>query len=426
MIDIASTYFTNLDPAADIVAHDTWTAGVPHAALERLRRESPVVWMDEPDGRGFWAVLTYRDIIDVSRLFDDYTSRQGIRLEDMTADETEARRTIMEMDPPEHTRLRRMVSKVFTRRVVEEYEQQIRDLAVAVVDEAIERDEFDYVDAVAKQLPMRMLGKLLGTPDADGDRLVELGDALLGNTDPEFTDHVVDQVDTDEYRMMPFRSPAGYQLFDYAREQAEQRRRCPAEDVISKLLEPSKTDGEYLTEHEFMNFFTLMVAAGNDTTRYTMAGTMKAMIEYPHLFEPLRDLPDTNDAWRTAAEECLRWTSVTTHFRRTATHDLELRGQRIRRGDKVVVYFISGDFDADQFADPFRLDLTRTPNDHLAFGRGGPHRCLGEWLARMELRVLMQEWMRRVRSTEQIGPEEHLRSNFIAGTKHLPVRITRR
>lgn len=426
VVDIADTYFTNRDPDADIVDHDTWTAGVPHVALERLRRESPVVWIDEVDGRGFWAVLKYRDIVDVSRRFDDYTSRHGIRLEDMTPDEQDARRTMMEMDPPEHTRLRRMVSKVFTRRIVEEYEHQIRELAVAVVDEAIEHDEFDYVETVAKQLPMRMLGKLLGTPDEDGARLVELGDALLGNTDPEFTDHVVDQVDTDEYRMMPFRSPAGHELFDYAREQAEQRRRCPADDVIGRLLLPSRTDGEPLTEHEFMNFFTLLVAAGNDTTRYSMAGTMKAMIEHPQLFEPLRDLPDTDEAWRVATEECLRWTSVTTHFRRTATHDLELRGQPIRRGDKIVVSFISGDFDDEQFADPFRLDLTRHPNDHLAFGRGGPHRCLGEWLARMEIRVLLQEWMRRVRSTEQIGPEEHLRSNFIAGIKHLPVRITRR
>jgi cytochrome P450 len=426
MVSIADTYFTNRDTHADLVSHDTWTDGVPHETFARLRREAPVVRVDESDGSGFWAVLRYRDIVAVSRQFDEFTSRQGIRLEEMSPEETEARRTMMEMDPPDHTRLRRMVSKVFTRRIVEEYKQQIRELAVEVVDEAMQHEEFDFVESVGKQLPMRMLGKLLGTPDEDGDRLVELGDALLGNTDPEFTDHVVDLVDTDEYRMMPFRSPAGHELFDYARGQAEQRRRCPSDDVIAKLLLPSKTDGEPLTEHEFMNFFTLMVAAGNDTTRYTMAGMMKAMIEHPQVFEPLRDLPDTDEAWRTATEEVLRWTSVTAHFRRTATHDVEVDGHPIREGDKVVVYFISGDFDDEQFADPYRLDLTRTPNDHLAFGRGGPHRCLGEWLARMEIRVVLQEWMRRVRSTEQTGPEAHLRSNFIAGIKHLPVRITPR
>jgi cytochrome P450 len=425
VVDIADTYFTNRDADANIVSHDTWLDGVPHETFARLRRESPVAWIDEEDGSGFWGVMKYRDIVDVSRQFDTYTSRQGIRLEEMTAEETEARRTIMEMDPPEHTRLRRLVSKVFTRRIVEEYEEQIRELAIEVVDQAIERDEFDVVIDVAKQLPMRMLGKLLGTPDDDGDRLVELGDALLGNTDPEFTEHVVDQVDTDEFRMLPFRSPAGIELFEYARDQAEQRRRCPADDVISKLLEPTK-DGDPLSEHEFMNFFTLMVAAGNDTTRYTMAGTMKAMIERPELFEALRDRPDSDEAWRTASDELLRWTSVTTHFRRTATHDVELHGVPIREGDKVVTYFISGNFDEEQFADPYRLDLTRDASTHMAFGRGGPHLCLGAWLARMELRVLLQEWMRRVATVEQAGPEEYLRSNFIAGIKHLPVRITRR
>jgi cytochrome P450 len=422
---VISPFFTNTDAYADLTSHDAYLAGTPHATLARLRRDDPVTWVPEHDGSGFWALLKYRDIIEVSRQYDVYTSRQGIRLEEMSADETEARRTLMEMDPPEHTRLRRLVSKVFTRRIVEEYERQIRELAVDVVDRAIQRDEFDVVIDVAKQLPMRMLGALVGTPDADGDRLVELGDALLGNTDPEFTEHVVDQVDTDEYRMMPFRSPAGYELFDYARRQAEIRRVEPGDDVIARLLAPT-TDGEPLTELEFMNFFALLVAAGNDTTRYTLAGLMMAMIEQPDRFEALRNLPDEHEAWRTATEEILRWTTVTTHFRRTATCDVELRGRQIREGDKVVMMFSSGNFDDEQFADPYTLDLTRFPNDHVAFGRGGPHRCLGEWLARMEIRVVLQEWMRRVATIEQAGEREYLRSNFISGIKHLPIRITRR
>ncbi len=421
----SSPFFTNTDDHADLTSHDAYVAGPPHATYARLRREHPVAWIDERDGSGFWAVTRYRDIVDVSRTFDTYTSRQGIRLEEMAPDETEARRTMMEMDPPEHTRLRRQVSKVFTRRIVEEYEQHIRSIAVDVIDRAVQNDEFDVVIDVAKQVPMRMLGALMGTPDADGNHLVELGDALLGNSDPEFTDHVVDQVDTDEFRMMPFRSPAAYELFEYARQQARQRQTDPTEDVISKLLEPTK-DGEPLTELEFMNFFSLMVAAGNDTTRYTVAGMMMTMIEQPHLFEPLRDLPDDHEAWRTTTEEILRWTAVTTHFRRTATCDVELRGTRIGEGDKVVTFFTSGNFDHEQFADPYTLDLGRSPNDHLTFGRGGPHRCLGEWLARMEARVVLQEWMRRVATIEQAGERQYLRSNFISGIKHLPIRITRR
>ncbi len=347
------------DTHADITSHDTYTHGPPHATFARLRAEDPVAWFDEHDGRGFWAITKYRDILDISRVFDTYTSRQGIRLEDMSDEETAARRTMMEMDPPEHTRLRRLVVEGLHRRIVETYEQQIRELAVSVVEQALELDEFDFVEEVARELPMRMLGRLLGTPDADGPRLVELGDALLGNTDPEFTEHVVDLVDTDEFRLMPFRSPAGYELFEYARQQAALRRAHPTDDVISKLLAPT-TDGEPLTELEFDNFFTLLVAAGNDTTRYTMAGQPQGFARPTRLLDRLASARTTTE-WRVATDELLRWTSVTTHFRRTATHDVTLRGRTIEQGDKVVVYFLSGNFDEEQFADPFTLDLTRHP-----------------------------------------------------------------
>ncbi len=415
--------FRNTDAYADITTHDTFTNGVPHATFARLRAEQPVTWCDESNGSGYWAVLKYRDIIDVSRDVETFTSRAGIRLEQMDADETAARRTMMEMDPPEHTRLRRLVSRVFTRRIVETYEEQIRELAVEVIERAIEHNEFDFVEQIAAELPMRMLGRLLGTPDQDGYTLVELGDALLGNSDPEFTQHVVDLVDTDEFRMMPFRSPAGLELFKYAQHTADIRRANPTDDVIAKLLEPT-TDGEPLTELEYNNFFALLVAAGNDTTRYTMAGSIKALIERPNLIGQLRQADDA--AWRTATDELLRWTTVTTHFRRTATRDIEMRGKQISAGDRVVVYYSSGNFDEEQFADPYTLDLTRTPNDHLAFGRGGPHLCLGAWLARMEIRVTFQELVKRIATIEQIGDEQYLRSNFIAGIKHLPVKITRR
>lgn len=411
------------DAHADITSHDTFVTGVPHATFARLRREDPVSWWDEADGSGFWAVTTYRDIVDVSRDVATFTSERGIRLEEMDPDETAARTTMMEKDPPDHTRLRRLVNRGFTRKAVQAYEDSIRELAAGVVSEAVDKGEFDFVTDVARQLPMRMLGRLLGIPDADGEGLVELGDQMIANTDPEFTEHVVDQVDTEEFRLLPFRSPAAIELFRYAQTKAEERRAHPGEDIITRLLAPT-SDGAPLSDLEFKNFFSLMVAAGNDTTRYTMAAGLKAMIERPHLFDELRHGDD--DLWASATEEILRWGSVTMHFRRTATRDTILHGQPIAAGDKVVIWFISGDYDEAQFADPFRFDIRREPNDHMAFGRGGPHLCLGAWLARLEIRVLFQELIDRVSLVEQTAPESRLRSNFISGIKHLPVRVTPR
>ena len=253
---------------------------------------------------------------------------------------------------------------------------------------------------------MRMLGTLLGVPDDDGPWLVERGDALLGNTDPEFTTHPVGLVDTDEFRLMPFRSPAGIDLFRYAQEQARRRREHPTDDVISDLLAP-KIDGEVLSEHEFNNFFTLLVAAGNDTTRYTMTAGIKALIERPDQLAELREAVGsgaTRAVVATAVEEILRWGSVTMHFRRTATADTELAGRAIAAGDKVLVWFVSADYDEDVFADPFTFDIHRAPNPQVAFGLMSPHLCLGAQLARMEIRVLLEELLPRLADIRLTGP----------------------
>jgi cytochrome P450 len=408
------------DPNADILSHDTYTQGVPHAAFKRLRDSSGLTWIPETGGTGFWAVTRYDDVLTISKNPQVFSSAKGIRLEDMTSEETEARRTMMELDPPQHTAYRRLVGAPFSRREVLAYEGAVRLLAREVIEAMADSSEFDFVESIARALPMRMLGSLLGVSDSDGHWLVEKGDALIGNADPEFTQHVVDLVDTDEYRLMPFRSPAGLELFKYAGEQAFDRRKNPKADLITRLLEP-KIDGEPLSDHEFKNFFTLLVAAGNDTTRYTMAAGLEALILNPAQLEDLRTNPDLIDG---AVEEILRWGSVTMHFRRTALLDTEVAGTPIKAGDKIVLFYISADYDERQFDNPYQFDIRRTPNDHVAFGLKSPHKCLGEHLARLEIKVLFEELLPRVSRMSLNGEVRRLRSNFISGIKHLPVRVT--
>ncbi len=409
------------DALADIVSHDTYVDGVPRATFAHLRAHDPVHWTEELDGRGFWSLTKYDDVLLASRSTDVYSSRYGIRLEDMTPEETEARRTLMELDPPEHTRLRRLVSRPFAPRSVNEYEAVVRDLAGEVLDALGRAPEFDFVSRVARELPMRMLGRLLGLPDEDLDWLVQRGDALIGNSDPDFTDYVVDRVDTTDYRFLPFRSPVSLELFDYAERALSERRLRPTHDILSALLEPT-SDGESLDDLALKNFFTLMVAAGNDTTRYTMTGGLQVLLERPDLFA--RILSMTLEERKLLTDEILRYTTVTMHFRRTLTTDVTLRGRTMKAGDKVVLWYASANFDADHFDSPEVFRADRTPNDHVSFGLHSPHLCLGSHLARLEIRVLLEEIARRWSSVEAAGAPERLRSNFISGVKRLPVRVT--
>jgi cytochrome P450 len=406
----------------DITAHDTYVTGVPHETFARLRATDPVHWTEESDGgRGFWSVTRHADVLQVSRTPEVFSSRMGIRLEDMTPEETEARRTMMEMDAPEHTRLRRLVSRPFSPRSIAEYEGAVRELAAQVLDTLADENEFDFVRRVARELPMRMLGRLLGLPDGDLEWLVQRGDALIGNTDPDFTDYVVDQVDTTDYRLLPFRSPVSLELFEYATQALAERRLHPTPDVLSALIQPN-VDGETLDDLALKNFFTLMVAAGNDTTRYSMTAGLLALIERPELYArvPAMSLPER----KALVEEMLRWATVTMHFRRTATQDTTLAGHDIKAGDKVVMWFASADFDEGHFDRPYEFRADRSPNDHVAFGLQSPHLCLGAHLARLEMRVLFEEIAARWSSVELDGTPGRLRSNFISGIKYLPVRVT--
>ena len=406
---------------ADLASHDTFVDGAPHNTFARLRREDPLSWTDWDGGKGFWSVTRHADILELNRNYDLMSSAQGIRMEDQSYEEYLARRTFQETDPPEHMKTRIKVAKAFSKPVVAGFEGQIRALCETILDQAVEMGEFDATKEIARKLPMLMLGRIIGTPDEDLPWLVEKGDALIANTDPDFTDHVLDKMDTDAYRLMPFNSPAGAELFDYAKDlMAEKNRKGDTNGVLHLILEPDK-DGNVMPELEFRNFFCLLVAAGNDTTRYSIAAGLQAMA---HQQELLGQMKAGGDIWETAADEIIRWATPALYFRRTATRDFEMHGKQVQEGDKVLFWWSSGNRDEEAFEDPFRVDLTRSPNKHVSFGQGGPHVCLGMHLARLEVRILFQELAKRISSIEPTGPYKFLRSNFVGGIKSLPVRVT--
>ena len=331
-----------------------------------------------------------------------------------------ARRTFQETDPPEHRQTRRFLNPAFSRPAIARYEELVRQLASDIVEQAVAQDEFDAVDAMAKQLPMMMLGRILGVPDADLPFLVEKGDALIGNTDPDFTDTIVDKVDTEAYRFMPFRSPAGVELYDYAQGVMDGEIDVDPEGILARVLGANDAQG-VMQAQDFKNFFCLLVAAGNDTTRYSIAMALYQLTRNRDLLAQMK----TGTVWNTAPDEFIRLASPTMHFRRTATEDTELAGKRIAKGDKVILWFVSGNRDRAVFDDPHGVNLARDPNPHLAFGQGGVHLCLGMWLARLEVRVILEELAGRIASIDAVGEPTWTRSNFICGVKSLPVRITR-
>lgn len=417
------TVWTPVDDGhADLSSHDSFTGGAPHNTFSRLRREDPLAWCEYSGGKGFWSVTRHADIMELNRDNKLLSSARGIRMEDQTYEEYLSRRTFQETDPPEHTRVRTLVAKAFSKPVIALFEDQIRRLCDEILDQALAAGEFDAVKAIARQLPMRMLGQIIGTPEEDLDWLVEKGDALIANTDPDFTEHVLDKTDTDAYRFMPFRSPAGADLFDYAKRLMDDKRRKGDDSGILSLITRPDSEGNVISETEFRNFFCLLVAAGNDTTRYSIAAGLHALATQPGLFA---DLQSGDPAiWDTMPDEVIRWASPAMYFRRTATRDFDMHGKTVREGDKVLFWFVSGNRDETAFVDPMTVDFRRTPNRHLSFGQGGAHVCLGMWLARLEVRLLFQELARRIRSIEQIAPHQFLRSNFVGGIKSLPVRIT--
>jgi cytochrome P450 len=400
---------------------DLFAHGAPWELFEDLRRTPGLHFSaEEAPNHGFWSVTRYHEIVRVLRDTETFTSTKFTNLEEVDPALQDQRRSLLETDGLRHRALRRMLQGEFTPQAVAKYETFLRGITAKTVDAALAKKEFDFVEEVSADFPIRVLARLLGVPDSDTGQLIEWGNRMVGNTDPEHADVLVDSADSEAYRHVPFRSPAAIEVYEYGRHLAAERRGKGGSDLITLLADGVPSDGVPLSEHEFNTNFLLLVVAGNETTRHTITHSMSNLLNNPEQLALLKNDPSLIP-W--AVEEFLRFASPVYHFRRTATKDVEFSDTQIREGEKVVVWFASGNRDDAVFTDPYRFDVTRNPNEHMSFGRGGPHMCLGNALARIELRIMFEDLLSRDDVLERTGDIDYLRSNFVHGIKRMPVRV---
>jgi cholest-4-en-3-one 26-monooxygenase len=400
-------------PEINLIDPDVYQrSGPPHEQFSWLREHEPVHWHadgGEPGWPGFWAITRHEDIAHVSRHPELFSSSRRLALFGEVPEEhiVLQRLMMLNMDPPQHTRQRAFVNRGFTPRMIGALEKHIGDICHQLLDDVQHRGEADFVTDIAAPLPLYVICELVGAPVEDRARIFELSNLLIGSADPEFQ--------VEEQAQMN----AASQVYAYGEALAARRRQEPADDIVTKLLQPDDS-GEALSSDEFDLFFMLLTVAGNETTRNAASGGMLALFEHPDQWQRLLEDPGLIP---TAAEEIVRWVSPVNLFRRTATADTELRGRTIREGDKVVVFYASANRDDGVFADAQRFDVGRAVNPHVGFGGGGPHFCLGRHLAALELRVLLQALTERMPDIGLDGEPSRLRSNFINGIKHMPVRF---
>jgi cholest-4-en-3-one 26-monooxygenase len=394
----------------DLANLDNFVPAVPHEMFDAQRREAPVYFHPEPEtdrsGSGFWSIVKYADLQQLSRDWPAMSSEWGITLYEGNDEDLEQQRMMMlMMDPPRHTKLRLLVNKGFTPRHINGLHDNIRAVARKIVDDIADRGECDFVVDVAAELPLQVIAEMMGVPQEDRHKVFDWSNRMIGSDDPEYA---LSQEEVME---------AFTEMFMYANELAAEKRKNPGDDIISVLLQ-AEVEGEQLTDLEFDLFFELLAVAGNETTRNLISHGMLALMENPDQRSKL--LADQS-LLPSAVDEMLRYASPVMYMRRTAQSDVELRGERIRKGDKVALWYIAANHDDEVFDEPHRFDITRSPNDYLAFGGGGPHFCLGSHLAKLEINVMFEELLSRIPEMELAGPVQRLRSNFINGIKHMPV-----
>jgi cytochrome P450 len=395
------------DPSIDLIDLRSYVDGPPHEQLRWLRANDPVHWHPEPAGPGFWAVTRYDDVVHVSRDTATFSSfAGGSMLADSPPEFLAGMRLMMlNMDPPQHTKLRALVNKGFTPRMVGELEGRIRGLARQIVDAVAPRGACDFVADVAGELPSYLIAELVGIPLDDGRRLYSLTERM--HTVAPTPEGIADG------------QAAFGEMMAYASDLRAAKTARPGADLASALL-AAEIDGQRLSELEFNMFFMLLINAGGDTTRNLVAGGMLTLLRHPGELARLRREPHLVPS---AIEEMLRHQSPVQHFRRTTTRDTTLGGRPLVAGQKVVMFYTSANRDEARFAEPDRFDVGRTPNEHVAFGGGGTHYCLGANLARLEIRAMFDEVLTRLDAIEVAGPVTWLPSTFINGPRRMPVRF---
>jgi cholest-4-en-3-one 26-monooxygenase len=399
---------TTLDKI-DVFDQERYLDGAPYEDFAILRSQSPVFRNPDPQvPEGHWAITRHADVVYVARhpeLFSSEAKGSQPQEFDEVAIEVQ-RRMMIHQDPPKHSRVRTLVNRGFTPRVVEKLRPDVEAECVQIVDAAVEKGEFDLVRAVAAELPLVVVAEVMGIPRTDRQRIFEWSKAIAGQTDEENGGAEATR-------------KAVVEMSAYGTELGTDRRRCPVDDVVSRMVS-ADDNGNQLTEEEFQAFFVLMTVAGNETTRYAIAGGVEAFARFPEQWARLKADPGLA---KTAAEEIVRWSSPTKVFRRTAMSDVELGGQQIKTGDKLMAHITSANRDETVFADPDTFDIGRNPNPHLGFGGGGPHFCIGKHLAVLEIELLFKTLAEKVDRIELTGPTPRLRSYHFSGIVEMPVRV---
>jgi cholest-4-en-3-one 26-monooxygenase len=398
-----------LPPGYDFTDPDVLLHGIPVAEFAELRKTAPVWWNEQSDSifddGGYWVISRYEDIKSISRngeLWSTNAKGAVMRLPDgVTAEQLDLTKALLiNHDAPEHTRLRKIVSRLFTPRAVAALEAKLADAAREIVRAAAEKGTGNFVEDVAVPLPLQAIADLIGVPEADREKLFHWTNCIMNSDDPDF--------DSDP-------TTANAELMGYAYNMAEERRRCPADDIVTKLIE-ADVDGEAMGDVEFAFFVILLAVAGNETTRNAMTHGMNAFLDNPDQWELFkRERPAT------AVDEIIRWATPVHCFQRTALADVELGGVTVKAGQRVGLFYSSANYDESVFDRPFEFDVTRNPNPHLAFGGNGAHFCIGANLARMELKLIFNELADQLPNIAKLGEPQRLRSGWINGVKELPV-----